>query len=86
MMLLNHVSRYDVAEVALRGAAVHNKKVELDLTKHLGELKHRVKKIKEFILREGMDPEDTYDVPKFEGLGVKKGSDKHRGGETMYEG
>ena len=67
MMLRNNVSRYDVVEAAIRGGAKHNKKIELDMTTLLGEVKHQVTKAHEYIMATGKDPEGTFDIPKFEG-------------------
>jgi len=53
MMLLNKVSRYDVAEAALKGAAKSNEKVKLELGMKLSEIRHRVQKIKQYILENG---------------------------------
>lgn len=58
MMLRNRVSRYDVAEAAIKGAAKRNERVRLDMHKLLSGLRHDVKKTQEFIWREskGMFP------------------------------
>jgi xylulose-5-phosphate/fructose-6-phosphate phosphoketolase len=68
MMLRNGVSRFDVAEAAVKGGAQHNTEVALDMVRLLGELKHQASKVQEYIMREGVDPKGTYDVPKFEGM------------------
>ncbi|KAF2864778.1 D-xylulose 5-phosphate/D-fructose 6-phosphate phosphoketolase [Massariosphaeria phaeospora] len=75
MMLLNHVSRYHVMEYALRGGAQVNEKVRVRLVPLLADLKHRVRKTREFIFGEGRDPGDTYD------FGMVRG-----GGGVLYEG
>ncbi|KAK5146926.1 hypothetical protein LTR04_000942 [Oleoguttula sp. CCFEE 6159] len=66
MMLMNHVSRYHVAEYAIQGGARVNEKVKMDMGKSLAEVGHMVKKCREYILANGKDPDDTYDTPKFE--------------------
>jgi len=81
MMLLNHVSRYHVAEYALRGGAKTNEKVNAGLVGALADIKHRAQKIREFIIQEGKDPADTYSMPKLEGMKAGEG-----GGGVMYEG
>ncbi|KAF2457710.1 putative D-xylulose 5-phosphate/D-fructose 6-phosphate phosphoketolase [Lineolata rhizophorae] len=67
MMLLNKVSRYDVAEAALRGAAKSKGKegLEVDLPERVAELGHKVKATREYILENAKDPDDTYDLPVF---------------------
>lgn len=67
MMLRNHVSRYHVAEAALKGAAKFNDKVAVDLNTLLGEVRHQITKVQKFVLERGEDPEGTFDIPKFEG-------------------
>ena len=54
-----------------------NEKVELRLVELLAELKQRVTKTREYIVREGKDPEGTYE------LGMVKGEG---GGGVLYEG
>ena len=76
MMLRNNVSRYDVVEAAIRGGAKHNKKIELEMTTLLGEVRHQVTKAHEYIMATGKDPEGTFDVPKFEGTVFGKDSGK----------
>ncbi|KAF2106912.1 putative phosphoketolase [Lophiotrema nucula] len=77
MMLVNHVSRYHVMEYALKGGAKVNEKVKMNLVPLLGEIKQRIQKTKDFILKEGTDPDGTYD------LEMLKGS---AGGGVLYEG
>ena len=74
MMLRNNVSRYDVVEAAIRGGAKHNKKVELEMTTLLGEVRHQVTKAHKYIMATGKDPEGTFDIPKFEGTVFGKDS------------
>ena len=76
MMLRNNVSRYDVVEAAIRGGAKHNKKIELEMTTLLGEVRHQVTKAHEYIMATGKDPEGTFDIPKFEGTVFGKDSGK----------
>ncbi|KAF7950739.1 uncharacterized protein EAE97_002291 [Botrytis byssoidea] len=67
MMLRNEVSRYHVMEAAIKGGAKGNKKVALEMTGWLGEIRGSRSRVGEYILREGRDPEGTFDVPRFEG-------------------
>jgi xylulose-5-phosphate/fructose-6-phosphate phosphoketolase len=77
MMLLNHVSRYHVMQYALRGGAKVNEKVKVKLVPLLADVKHRIQKTREYILKEGKDPEGTYD------LNMVKGA---AGDNVLYEG
>jgi xylulose-5-phosphate/fructose-6-phosphate phosphoketolase len=88
MMLRNNVSRYHVMAAAIRGAAKHNEKIELDMNSLLAETKHQVQKVQEYIMETGKDPEGTFDVPKFPGTvfehaedvdKAKKSGDKEEG-------
>ncbi|KAF5641901.1 xylulose-5-phosphate fructose-6-phosphate phosphoketolase [Fusarium tjaetaba] len=65
MMLLNWVSRFDVAKRALKGAAETNDKIKAKLDETLKKIDDRVAEIKKYIQDEGKDPEDLYDMPKF---------------------
>jgi xylulose-5-phosphate/fructose-6-phosphate phosphoketolase len=83
MMLVNWVSRFDVAKRALKGAAESNDKVKAKLDEMLKKVDERVSEVKKFIQDEGkgklichessissanmlLDPEDLYEMPKFE--------------------
>lgn len=66
MMLLNHTSRYHVAAAAVRAAQVGNPRVGVDAHKTAAHLLHLAAKAQEYVLANGADPEDTFDVPKFE--------------------
>lgn len=77
MMLVNHVSRFHVMEYALRGAARVNEKVKVKLVPLLADIKHRVQKTREYILKEGQDLEGTYDLDMLKDSG---------GGGVLYEG
>lgn len=83
MMLRNRVSRYHIMEAAIRGGAKHNPKVTLEMTSLLGEVRHQIPKVQQYIMETGKDPEGTYDIPKFEGTGFEKGAANSggRGGE-----
>jgi len=71
MMLRNRVSRFDVAEAAVKGAAKRNEMVRLDLHELTSRLRHEKQKTSQYIWRTGKDPEGAYDVPTFEdGKGV----------------
>lgn len=76
MMLVNHVSRYHVMEYALRGGAKVNEKVRVKLVPLVADVKHKIQKAREYIFKEGKDPEGTYD------LAMAKGG----GGGVMFEG
>ncbi|CRK44197.1 hypothetical protein BN1723_000883 [Verticillium longisporum] len=66
MMLVNCVSRYDVAARALRGGAASNDKVKTELDRLLKDIDGRVGTIRDFINKEGKDPDDIYDSPNFD--------------------
>ncbi|KAF0321110.1 d-xylulose 5-phosphate d-fructose 6-phosphate [Colletotrichum asianum] len=65
MMLVNCVSRYDVAIRALKGGAEVNEKVKAKLDGAIGEIEAKVREVREFIQEHGKDPDDIYDAPKF---------------------
>ena len=65
MMLRNGVSRYHVAEAAVRGAAKKNEKVRIDMHETLSGIRHDLAKVHEYIMENGKDPGDTYDTPSF---------------------
>jgi xylulose-5-phosphate/fructose-6-phosphate phosphoketolase len=69
MMLVNHVSRYHVMEYALRGGAKVNEKIRVRLVPLLADIKHRIQKTREYIVTEGKDLDDTYDLNKVKGSG-----------------
>ncbi|KAF7884704.1 uncharacterized protein EAF02_005040 [Botrytis sinoallii] len=60
-----------------------NKKVALEMTGWLGEIRGSRSRVGDYILREGRDPEGTFDVPKFEGTVFGK---EDVGGETKEGG
>ncbi|KAI8260349.1 putative phosphoketolase [Colletotrichum sp. SAR 10_98] len=65
MMLVNCVSRYDVAIRALKGGAEVNEEVKAKLDGAIGEIEAKVGEVREFIQEHGKDPDDIYDAPKF---------------------
>ncbi|EKJ78242.1 hypothetical protein NXS19_011453 [Fusarium pseudograminearum] len=65
MMLLNWVSRFDVAKRALKGAAETNDKIKAKLDETLKKIDDRVEEVRKYIAENGKDPEDLYDMPKF---------------------
>ena len=69
MMLRNRVSRYHVAEAAIKGAAVRNEKVRLDMHEMLSNLRHDLVKLQEYIMATAKDPDNAYDTPSFDGKG-----------------
>ncbi|CRG85902.1 hypothetical protein PISL3812_02905 [Talaromyces islandicus] len=65
MMLVNKVSRFHVAEAAVRGASKRNEKVSVRQQELLSELASDIKATKRYILQHRNDPEDMYSMPKF---------------------
>lgn len=67
MMLVNRVSRFDVAARALKaGAAARNEEVQAKLDECLEVLETKVAEVREFIKGNGKDPDNIYDLAKFE--------------------
>lgn len=62
MMLLNGVSRFDVA----RWAVVEGVREGDNREEVLGEIEKRVGEVRGFVEREGKDPDDMYEVARFE--------------------
>ncbi|KAJ4169746.1 hypothetical protein NW754_005894 [Fusarium falciforme] len=65
MMLVNGVSRFDVAKRALRGAAKSKDEVEKKLDGILKKIDTRVEEVKAYIRDKGTDPDELYDMPDF---------------------
>ncbi|KAL2690148.1 hypothetical protein Neosp_004216 [[Neocosmospora] mangrovei] len=65
MMLVNGVSRFDVAKRALRGAAKYKDEVEKKLDGILEKIDTRVEEVKTYIIDEGTDPDELYKMPDF---------------------
>ncbi|KAJ4211065.1 hypothetical protein NW759_012820 [Fusarium solani] len=65
MMLVNWVSRFDVAKRALRGAAEYKDEVKKQLDGILKKIDTRVEEVKAYIRDEGTDPDELYDMPDF---------------------
>jgi xylulose-5-phosphate/fructose-6-phosphate phosphoketolase len=86
MMLRNNVSRYHVMEAAIKGGSKFNTKVEIDMTLLLGEVRHQVTKVQDYIMAKGTDPEGTFDIPKFEGTVFGKGSESGSAGSSKEDG
>jgi xylulose-5-phosphate/fructose-6-phosphate phosphoketolase len=87
MMLRNEVSRYHVIEQAIKGGARGNPKVALDMTALLGEVRHQVTKVQEYIMATGKDPDGTFDIPKFEGTVFEGGAvGKGKDGKNKEDG
>ncbi|KAK7420384.1 hypothetical protein QQX98_002807 [Neonectria punicea] len=63
MMLVNCVSRFDVAKRAIKAAAGQNQQVKLDDV--LQEIDKQVKEVRTYITTHGKDPEHLYDMPEF---------------------
>ncbi len=53
MMLCNHVSRYHVAEAAIKGAAQGVEKISIDMHEILSGIRHDISKTREFIFAYG---------------------------------
>ncbi|KIJ14307.1 hypothetical protein PAXINDRAFT_176841 [Paxillus involutus ATCC 200175] len=66
MLLCNHVSRYHVAAAAVRAGALFNAVVSTEAHLNASYLMHLAQKDKEYIYREGQDPDGTFDTPVFE--------------------
>ncbi|KAK7742375.1 hypothetical protein SLS53_004520 [Cytospora paraplurivora] len=64
MMLLNGVSRFDLAKTALRAAAERNESVHAGLDEALKTIEDKVQAITDYIFKEGQDPEDIYKTPQ----------------------
>jgi xylulose-5-phosphate/fructose-6-phosphate phosphoketolase len=62
MMLVNEVSRYHVAKAAVCGAAKRNEQVRLRQHELLSELDQDIRQAKEYIFKNGVDPDGTYSV------------------------
>lgn len=86
MMLRNGVSRFHVMEAAIKGGAQHNEKVALNMTSVLGEIRHQVSKVQDYIMATGKDPAGTFDVPKFAGTAFEKGSSGSGEGKSKEDG
>ncbi|KAL8646263.1 MAG: hypothetical protein Q9226_006943 [Calogaya cf. arnoldii] len=67
MMLRNRVSRWHVVDAALKGAAVGNEKVRVDMHELRSNNMHELKNVGDYILETGKDPDNAYDTPDFEG-------------------
>ncbi|KIJ62782.1 hypothetical protein HYDPIDRAFT_41494 [Hydnomerulius pinastri MD-312] len=66
MMLCNHVSRYHVAAAAVRAGALFNQKVSIEAHEKASFIMHLAQKDREYIQRDGRDPDGTFDTPVFE--------------------
>ena len=66
MVLRNEVSRYHIMQQAIKGGAKGNSKVALDMISLLGEVRHQITKVQEYIIATGRDPHGTFDIPKFD--------------------
>lgn len=86
MMLRNNVSRYHVAEAAIKAGATRNEKVALDLVALLGELRHQASKVQAYIMETGKDPEEMFAIPKFEGTVFGKGTQGEGQGKSKEDG
>jgi len=64
MMLVNEVSRYHIAKSAVRGAAKRNPQVRSRQHELLSELDQDIRKLREYVMEYGVDPDGTYDMPE----------------------
>ena len=69
MLLRNGVSRYHVAEAAIKGGAISNEQVRLDMHESLSTLRHDLAKVQQQVMETGKDPDDAYDTPSFDSTG-----------------
>ena len=69
MMLRNRVSRFHVAEAAIKGGAIRNEKIRLDMHETLSSIRHDLAKVQELVMSTGKDPDNAYDTPSFDGSG-----------------
>ncbi|KAI9166471.1 putative phosphoketolase [Paramyrothecium foliicola] len=65
MMLENHVSRFDLVTRAINAAVGQNDKLKDKAESVLQEIEKKRKETQDFILANGKDPDDMYDMPKF---------------------
>ncbi|RKU47796.1 hypothetical protein DL546_006963 [Coniochaeta pulveracea] len=66
MMLVNCVSRFDVVARAVKAAAERNEEVKSKKEELLMEVEQRVANVRDFIRDNGKDPDDMYELPKWE--------------------
>ncbi|WEW55230.1 phosphoketolase [Emydomyces testavorans] len=66
MMLLNGVSRFHVAKAAVRGGSIRNERVKLRQQELITAFDHEIKETSRYILENQKDPDDMYDMPKFD--------------------
>ncbi|KAK0713656.1 XFP N-terminal domain-containing protein [Lasiosphaeria miniovina] len=66
MMLVNRVSRFDVAARALRAGVERNLDVKQRLGACLEDIRRRVEDVRAFIAEHGEDPDDMYALPVFD--------------------
>ncbi|TPX19748.1 hypothetical protein DIZ76_017540 [Coccidioides immitis] len=66
MMLVNGVSRFHVAKAAVKGGSLRNERVKLKYQELLTEFDHEINSLSQYILENQNDPDDMYDMPKFE--------------------
>ncbi|KAL8383316.1 hypothetical protein RB595_006863 [Gaeumannomyces hyphopodioides] len=65
MMLANGVSRFHLADKALRAAARHNPAVAVALQPALDSVQHRAEAVKDHIRVHGQDPDDINELPAY---------------------
>ncbi|KAL8993723.1 MAG: hypothetical protein Q9169_006132 [Polycauliona sp. 2 TL-2023] len=66
VMLRNRIPRWHVVDAALKGAAVGNEKVRVDMHEMRPNNLHELKKVSDYIMKTGKDPDDAYGTPNFE--------------------
>ena len=57
MMLRNSTSRYHVAEAAIKGAAIRNERIRLDMHELISSVRHEMVKVQEYIMKNGKGEE-----------------------------
>ncbi|KAG2157887.1 XFP N-terminal domain-containing protein [Suillus bovinus] len=66
MMLCNHTSRYHVAAAAITAGARSNTKLSADSETNANAFMDMIKEDTKYIYAHGMDPEGTFDTPRFD--------------------
>jgi len=73
MMLVNGVSRFDVAKWALKAGSEQNEELRGKLEQLVKEVDERVEGARKFIAEHGKDPDDMYEMAKFD---LREGPDE----------
>ncbi|KXN87582.1 putative phosphoketolase [Leucoagaricus sp. SymC.cos] len=62
MMLCNNMSRFDFVIAAIHGGSRVNPKVAVNVHIEISALRHKAKKVQDYIYKHGEDPEGTYTI------------------------